>query len=80
MLSKLHLLLGIFALYAVPTVGDKYASNQNTVVVDSPQIAASLSDMEGVRFSSPAFLNPSTIPSGWSNGTSGLTLRGVLGM
>jgi hypothetical protein len=58
---------------------DSYANNQNAVVVDSPQVAASFTDIEGVKIQSPAFLDPSTVPPTFANGTSGPTPQDTLG-
>jgi hypothetical protein len=75
-----HFLLIVLTCYAAPALGDRYASNQNAVVPDSPQVAANFPDIERVTLRSPAFINPGTIPSGWLNGTSGPTPQNVLGV
>ncbi|KAH7070758.1 hypothetical protein BKA63DRAFT_83824 [Paraphoma chrysanthemicola] len=70
-LALLPLLVGV-------ALGDAYANNQNPIVVDSPQVAANFPDIEGVEILAPAFLNPETVPSTWSNGTSGPTPQSTL--
>jgi hypothetical protein len=75
-----HSVVGILPLCAQFAAADRYAGNQNPVVIDSPQIAANFPDIEGVEFFSPAFLHSDTIPSTWSNGTSGPTPQSTLGM
>jgi hypothetical protein len=71
--------LALLPLLAGVALGDAYANNQNPIVVDSPQVAANFPDIEGVEILAPAFLNPETVPSTWSNGTSGPTPQSTLG-
>ncbi|KAF1935993.1 Zn-dependent exopeptidase [Clathrospora elynae] len=57
---------------------DRYASNQNPVVVDTPQVTANFPDVEGIKLLSPAFKNPETVPGAFANGTSGPTPQRTL--
>lgn len=57
----------------------KYGYNHVVVRRDTDAIAANFQDIEGVDLLSPAFLNPETIPAGFSDGTKGPTDDDVLG-
>jgi hypothetical protein len=72
-------LLSALTLHTTLVLADKYASNQNAVVVDSPQVAANFANVDGVKILAPAFLNPGTVPPTWRNGTSGPTPQSTLG-
>jgi hypothetical protein len=72
-------LVGAICLHAGRVLADSYANNQNAVVVDSPQVAANFPDVEGVQIQAPAFLDPSTVPPTFANGTSGPTPQETLG-
>ncbi|KAF6834468.1 Carboxypeptidase 2-like protein 3 [Colletotrichum plurivorum] len=56
----------------------KYGYNHVVIRRDTEAIAANFQDIEGVDLLSPAFLNPETIPSGFSDGTKGPTDDDVL--
>ncbi|KAF6806372.1 Carboxypeptidase 2-like protein 3 [Colletotrichum sojae] len=56
----------------------KYGYNHVVVRRDTDAIAANFQDIEGVDLLSPAFLNPETIPAGFSDGTKGPTDDDVL--
>ena len=72
--------LSTVPLYAGLALGDRYAGNQNPVVIDTPQVAANFPDVADVELLSPAFVNPENVPSTFSNGTSGPTPQRTLGL
>lgn len=72
--------LSVLPLYTGLTLADRYASNQNPTVVDSPQVAANFPDVEGVTLLSPAFVDSSSVAGTFANGTSGPTPQLTLGM
>ena len=49
-------------------------------IKDSKIVAAAFPDVQGIDLISPAFISPSTLPAGWSNGTEGPTDLSELGM
>ncbi|KAF2032399.1 Zn-dependent exopeptidase [Setomelanomma holmii] len=67
-----------FPLFARFVISDKYASNQNSIVIDSRQVAANFEGVDGVGLLGPAFLYPDTVPATWANGTSGPTPQDAL--
>lgn len=70
-------LLGLTLLSSVRAA--KYGYNHVTVRKDTDIVAANFKDIEGVDLLSPAFLNPETIPAGFSDGTQGPTDDDLLG-
>ena len=72
--------LNVLPLYAHVAMGDRYAANQNAVVVDSPLVAANFPEVDGVKLLSPAFADPNNIAVTFANGTSGPTPQRTLGM
>jgi hypothetical protein len=56
-----------------------YADNQAPLQKDEDHIAANFPDVEGVELLSPAFANPDSVPSGFTNGTDGPTDIDTLG-
>ena len=72
-------ILRVLPLYANFARGDRYASNQNPTVVDSPQVAANFPDLDDVKLLSPAFVDSASVPSTFANGTSGPTPQSKLG-
>ena len=73
----LQALLACVRLTSTPrTSGIKWAGS----IKDSKIVAAAFPDVKGIDLVSPAFLSPSTLPAGWSNGTEGPTDLSELGM
>lgn len=50
-----------------------YADNQEPTNKDSPQVAKNFPHVDSIELLSPSFLDPDTVPAGFSNGTSGPT-------
>ncbi|KAK5939091.1 hypothetical protein PMZ80_008394 [Knufia obscura] len=55
----------------------QYGENQRGTIKDSDIVASAFPDVD-IQLLSPAFTNPETTPSGWSNGTDGPTSLTVL--
>ncbi|GKT50873.1 carboxypeptidase 2 [Colletotrichum spaethianum] len=55
-----------------------YASNQPNVIPDSKAVAANFPKVEEIELLSPAFAKPESVPSTFSNGTSGPTDEATL--
>lgn len=72
-------IIGALIVSARSIVADSYANNQNSFVVDAPQVAANFHDVEDIELLSPAFINPTSVPGTFPNGTSGPTPHYSLG-
>lgn len=80
MVLLLHqLAIGVLLLSADVVTADKYASNQNPIVIDTPLVAKNFPPVEGIELLSPAFANPGDVPATFANGTSGPTPQQSLG-
>ncbi|KAF1843204.1 Zn-dependent exopeptidase [Cucurbitaria berberidis CBS 394.84] len=70
--------LSVVPFYASLALSDRYASNQNPTVIDTPQVAANFPDVQDVKLLAPAFTDPGSVQPGFANGTSGPTSQSTL--
>lgn len=64
-------------LVGIPLVAGqrRYADFQAPLEQDDDVVAANFPDVEDIELLSPAFLDPESVPEGFSNGTSSATLQ-----
>lgn len=60
-------------------LGARYADNRRPAIKDTPQVAANFPDVEDVELFSPAFIDHSSVPEGFTDNQVGPTSQKLLG-